>query len=170
MSHIRWIPPPSDKMPRRAGSLWRLFPLAVIVAMSVVVAVNAGLVYAALYSFPGKAGDEGFDLSNHYDAVLERAQREAALGWTMLAQTDEAGLPMVTLTGRDGSPLRGASVAATAERPLGALATHRLAFHETSPGRYVAGTALTPAGQWDLTLSASTDGRGMTATRRIIVR
>ena len=47
------------------------------------VLVNAGLVYAALYSFPGKAGDEGFDLSNHYDAVLERGQREAALGWTV---------------------------------------------------------------------------------------
>ena len=45
--------------------------------------VNAGLVYAALHSFPGKAGDEGFALSNHYDAVLEREQREAALGWTV---------------------------------------------------------------------------------------
>ena len=45
--------------------------------------VNAGMVYAALHSFPGEAGDEGFALSNHYDAVLEREQREAALGWTV---------------------------------------------------------------------------------------
>ena len=78
------------------------------------VLVNAGLVYAALHSFPGKAGDEGFDLSNHYDVVLERGQREAALGWTVAARTDAAGRPEVTLTDRDGSPLRGASVAASA--------------------------------------------------------
>ena len=80
----------------------------------------SGMVYAALHSFPGKAGDEGFDLSNHYNAVLDRVQREAALGWTVQARTDAAGRPVVTLTDRDGAPLRGASVAASAQRPLGA--------------------------------------------------
>ena len=49
-------------------SLWRFFPLAVVAGLAFVVLVNAGLVYAALYSFPGKTGDEGFELSNHYDA------------------------------------------------------------------------------------------------------
>ncbi len=37
------------------------------------------MVYAALHTLPGKAGgDEGFELSNHYDTVLEQAEREAA--------------------------------------------------------------------------------------------
>ena len=77
--------------------------------MALVVAVNAGMVYAALHSFPGAAeGDEGFALSNHYDVVLERAQREAALGWTVAAQADEAGRAVVTLTDRIGArPARG---------------------------------------------------------------
>ena len=49
--------------------------------------VNAGMVYAALHSFPGKAGDEGFDLSNHYDAVLER-ERARGGAWLDSAGAD----------------------------------------------------------------------------------
>jgi nitrogen fixation protein FixH len=45
--------------------------------MGVVVAVNAGMIFAALASFPGKAGSDSFDLSNQYDAVLDHAQRAA---------------------------------------------------------------------------------------------
>jgi nitrogen fixation protein FixH len=170
MSHIDWIPPPSNNTPRPGRSLWRLFPLAVVVAMGVVVAVNGGLVYAALHSFPGKTGDEGFALSNHYDAVLDEAQREAALGWTLQARADDVGHPVVTLTERDGSPLRGATVTASAERPLGAQQTRRLVFRESAAGRYVGDVALAPAGQWDRTGSASTGVHDMAVTRRVIVR
>src|SRR5690348_6298573 len=116
MSYIDW----RDATPR-GRSAWRFFPWAVVGAIAVVVAVNAGMVYAAIYSFPGAAeGDEGFALSNHYDVVLERAQREAALGWLVSAQTDDAGRPVVSLTDHAGAALHGATVEATAERPLGA--------------------------------------------------
>jgi nitrogen fixation protein FixH len=171
MSYIRWIPPRSTgRAPEPAGSAWRWFPWLVAAAMGVVVAVNAGMIFAALASFPGKAGNDGFDLSNQYDAVLEHAQRTAALGWTMLARTDATGRPEVTLTDRHGSPLTGALVAAAAERPLGAPEARRLVFRETDAGRYVADTALTLPGQWELTLSASAGGHEVAATRRIIVR
>ena len=119
--------------------------------------------------FPGQAGNEGFELSNHYDAVLEREQREAALGWTVVVRTDAAGRPEVRLSGRDGAPLRGASVAASAERPLGAPETQSLVFRESDAGRYVVDTALPAAGQWEMTLSASFGGHDITATRRVIV-
>ncbi len=127
------------------------------------------MVYAALHSFPGKAGDEDFALSNHYDAVLEREQREASLGWTVVAQTDATGVPEIRLTDRDGSPLRGAAVAATAERPLGAPERRALVFHEADNGRYVADASLPEPGQWELTLSASFGGQTMAVTRRVIV-
>jgi nitrogen fixation protein FixH len=150
-------------------SLWRFFPLAVVAGLGLVVVVNAGLVYAALHGFPGQAGDEGFALSNHYDAVLDREQREAALGWTVVARTDAAGRPEVRLADRNGSPLRGASLAASAARPLGAPETQSLVFHEVDAGSYVAGAALPMAGQWELTLSASFGGHDIAATRRVIV-
>lgn len=143
--------------------------MAIVAGLGVVVLVNAGMVYAALHSFPGKAGDEGFALSNHYDAVLEREQREASLGWSVVASTDEMGRPELRLTDRDGSPLRGASVAASAERPLGAPEQRMLVFREVDTGHYIADAELSAPGQWELTLSASLDGHDMVATRRVIV-
>jgi nitrogen fixation protein FixH len=168
MSYLRWIPPQSGGTSQQ--SAWRLFPWMVGAAMGVVVAVNAGMIYAALASFPGKAGTEGFDLSNHYNAVLDQAWHDTELGWTILARADGIGRPEVNLTDSKGSPLSGASVAASAERPLGARQVRRLTFRETAVGRYVADVALTPLGQWDLALSASAGGHAMVATRRIIVR
>jgi nitrogen fixation protein FixH len=166
MSYIDWRSAPSQ-----GRSAWRYFPHAMIASMAVVVVVNAGMVYAALDSFPGAAGgDEGFALSNHYDEVLAQAQHEATLGWTVAAQTDESGRPVVTLADRGGAPLHGASVAATAERPLGAPQTRALTFHETAAGRYEAVAALPMQGQWELTLAASSDGQTMAVTRRVIVR
>lgn len=150
-------------------SMWRFFPQAIVAGLGVVVAVNLGMVYAALHSFPGQAGDEDFALSNRYDAVLQHEQREAALGWTVTAQTDATGRPEVVLTERDGAPLHGASLEGSAERPLGAPEQHVLSFREIAAGRYEADAALPAPGQWELTLSASRGGRNISATRRVIV-
>jgi len=122
-----------------------------------------------LHSFPGKAGDDDFALSNHYDAILDREQREASLGWTIVAQTDDGGRPEVRLTDRNGVPLHGASVVGSAERPLGAPETRSIGFSEVASGRYVADVILPAPGQWELTLSASLGGRDIVATRRVIV-
>ena len=114
--------------------MWRFFPLWVVAGLGLVVVVNAGMIYAALSTFPGQAGEEDFALSNHYDAVLDREQREAALGWSVVAVTDAAGRPEVTLTDRNGAPLNGASVAASAERPLGRRSSRRWRFAKRHPG------------------------------------
>jgi nitrogen fixation protein FixH len=166
MSYIDW-----RAATPQGRSVWRFFPLAVMGAIALVVAANAGLVYAALHSFPGAAeGDEGFALSNHYDVVLERAQREAALGWTVAAQVDEAGRAIVTLADRNGVALHGATVGATAERPIGAPHPRTLLFHEVAQGTYVADDVLPMKGQWELTLTTSEQERTMAVTRRVIVR
>ena len=151
------------------GSIWRFFPLALIGGLGLVVLVNAGMVFAALHSFPGQAGQEDFELSNHYDAVLAREQREAALGWSVVAEADATGRTEVRLAGRDGAPLRGASVMASAERPLGAPERQSLAFSEVAAGRYVADVVLPMPGQWELTLTASFGAATVAATRRVIV-
>ena len=91
------------------------------------------------------------------------------MGGRVVAVTDAAGRPEVTLTDRNGAPLNGASVAASAERPLGAPEQRALAFREATPGHYVASAALPTPGQWELTLSASFGGHDMAATRRVIV-
>jgi nitrogen fixation protein FixH len=137
--------------------------------LGAVVLVNAGMVFAALKSFPGKAGSEDFELSNRYDTVLLRSEHDAALGWTIQASTDGARVPVVVLTQRDGTPLRAAVLEGTAGRPLGPPETQHLTFHELTGGRYVADAVLPEQGQWELTLSASAGGSQIVATRRVIV-
>jgi nitrogen fixation protein FixH len=127
------------------------------------------MVVFALNTFPGQAGSDGFDLSNHYDQVLARVQREAMLGWNVRVLPGDAGRPVLVLTDRSGAPLRDALVQATAERPLGPLETTRLVFRADATGRYVADAALTTPGQWELQLSATAQGHTIAATRRIVV-
>jgi nitrogen fixation protein FixH len=137
--------------------------------MGVVVAVNVAMVSFALHTFPGQAGSDGFDLSNHYDQVLEKVRREAALGWDVRLLPGEAGRPVLVLTDRSGAPLRDAVIDATAERPLGPPQTTHLLFRNDGGGRYVAEAGLTMPGQWELQLSVSAQGHAIAATRRIVI-
>ena len=150
-------------------SPWRWFPLALVAGLGAVVLVNAGMVFAALKSFPGKAGSEDFELSNRYNTVLRRSEHDAALEWTILASTDQTRVPVVVLTQRDGAPLHGASLKGVAGRPLGPAETQHLTFHELVAGRYIADSVLPEQGQWELTLSVSAGGSQIAATRRVIV-
>src|SRR6185437_1891965 len=113
---------------------------------------------------------EDFELSNHYNQILDRVKDEAALGWTVQAQPDAMRRPLVVLIDRNGAPLSGARLVGTAQRPLGVTEQHQLAFHEVAAGRYTTDTALPLAGQWDLALSVSARGHEIAATRRIVVR
>lgn len=153
--------------PRR--SRWNIFPWAIVGAMSIVFAVNGVMIWFALDTFPGRANGDGFDVSNHYDQVLQAAQRQAALGWTVQAAPGDAGHAVVTLLDRSHAPLPGARVEATAERPLGATKLTQLMFRDAGEGRYVADVALTTPGQWELRISASAHGQAIVATRRVVI-
>lgn len=153
-----------------ARSGWRWFPWAIAAAMLAVIAVNAGMMWAAMHTFPGQAGSDGFDLSNRYDRVIDRVQQQAALGWSVQAAADAERHPVLLLRAGSGAQLTGAVLHATAERPVGPEHATALAFRETAPGRYVATAALDERGQWDVLLSASAQGHTYTTTRRILVQ
>ncbi len=152
-------------------SRWWLFPWAITVVMLIVIAVNGGMVYLAMHTFPGQAGSDGFDLSNRYNAVLARVQQQQAeLGWTLFAVPDGARRPVLQLTDRSGEPLTGALVQAKAERPVGPKHLTTLLFHETAPGHYVANAALDEPGQWELLLSAQAQGHRFITSQRILAQ
>ena len=152
----------------RGGSAWRWFPHVLIAAMGVVFAVNGLMVWAALGTFPGQAGSDGFDLSNHYDQVLQRVQREATLGWSLQATADDLGRPVLLLADGAGAPLRDAAVVATAERPVGPPEPTHLMFRSDRAGHYVADVALATPGQWELQVSISAAGHTVAMTRRVV--
>lgn len=150
-------------------SAWRWFPHWLIASMAFVFLVNAYMVYDAYTTFPGVAGQDGFDLSNEYKRVLETAHQQAALGWQIEAGVSADQLPTLRLTAKDGSPIVATEIAAQAERPVGPANTTTLGFRSIGDGRYQADQSLV-AGQWDILLRVHADGRQFHATRRVAVK
>ncbi len=152
---------------RRPRSVWDWFPWAVTAALAVVIAINAGMIWTAVRTFPGAAGADGFDLSNDYNKVLSAAARQQALGWHLAVQLDAGNRVTVRLGDRAGAPLAGARISATAERPVGPKNTTWLRFRESVPGRFVADPPLR-MGRWDVLLSARAGGQLVTTTIRVV--
>jgi nitrogen fixation protein FixH len=148
---------------------WRWFPFWMIASMGAVFAVNGYMIYDALHTFPGSAGEDGFDLSNGYKYVLATAQQQAALGWQIEAEATAAGLPELRLSDRNGAPLAAAAIDAQAERPIGPAQPTVLRFQSMADGRYRANQTLS-AGQWDIMLTVRADDRRYSATRRVVVK
>jgi nitrogen fixation protein FixH len=160
----------NDMAAQPSRGLWRFFPWFISVAMGMVIAVNGVMAYSALHTFPGNAGSDGFDLSNHYNAIIERVKQEAGLGWAVQAEVDQSGRPVVVLTDRSGTALAGAEIDATAQRPLGDRHMRQVRFTEISAGHYRGDVAVDEKGQWELEIWATADGHEFSATRRIMVR
>jgi nitrogen fixation protein FixH len=150
-------------------SAWRYMPAAIGGWLVLVAAVNATMVYDALHSFPGEAGGNAFDISNHYDAVLQAAEREAQLGWTVTAKT-ERGQVLVQLFSAGGTNLAGASLQGLARRPVGPEQRTALNFHPAGSGVFAADAPLPGAGRWDLSLTAIASGHTLHVTRRVTVQ
>lgn len=162
---------------RSSRSAWRFFPLGIAGAISLVIAVNAGMIWRSVATFPGAAlndhfgggDDDSFATSNEYNRILAAVDRQNALGWSVTAAA-EAARPVLQLTDRRGQPLLGARVEATALRPLGAADATHLSFRAAEPGRYVADAPLAQPGQWDLMLRVTHNGGELRVTRRVLVR
>ena len=137
--------------------------------MAAVFAINGYMVYSALHTFPGRAGQDGFDLSNEYKRVLATAQQQAALGWQIDAVVTAQQIPELRLSDRNGAPLSSAAIEARAERPIGPPETTELGFRDMADGRFQADRTLAP-GQWDIMLTIRVDNHHTTATRRVIVK
>jgi nitrogen fixation protein FixH len=149
-------------------TVWRWFPHGLIGSMALVFLVNGYMVYDAFSTFPGVAGQDGFDLSNEYGRVLATAQAQAALGWRVEAALTGERFPVLLLTYRDGSALAASEIIARAERPVGPVESTNLAFRALEDGRYQADTSLF-SGQWDILVTVRADGQVFRATRRVVV-
>jgi len=148
---------------------YRWFPWGLFAGMMVAFLINAYMVYAAVETFPGVAGQDGFDLSKRYGGVMAVAAKQAALGWQVEAALDDAGHPVLHMTDRSGAPLSGVAIKAEAERPLGPAERTSLAFHALDNTHYQADATLTP-GQWDVLMTVTSGDDRYTTTRRLIVK
>ncbi len=156
--------------PRRRGprSAWDWFPWAIAASLALVILVNAGMIWAALATFPGQAGEDGFDLSNSFNEMLHAAAKQKALGWHVTLGVDSAGHLGVALAGPDGKPLPGATAQAVAERPVGPRETQHLAMLPRPGGAFRAVLPLA-RGQWQVALTIHAAGHVYAIDRQLIV-
>ena len=70
-------------MPARSMSrdpqiwLWRHFPLWIGLAMALVIIINVVMMWQAFATFPGQPKSNGYDASNAYNGILDKAAQEA---------------------------------------------------------------------------------------------
>ncbi len=149
--------------PRRG----RWIPWIFVGGMALVVAVNLVLVVAALTTFTGVTTGQSYDRGRAYNAVLAEAARQDALGWTARVAL-EAGVLDVSVTDREGVPVRG-SLEGVLLRPLDGREV-QIDFVAAGPGRFRAAPALPARGQWEARLALTGAlGDRLDIRQRIIV-
>ena len=147
---------------------WRFFPLGVVGAMAVVVAVNAGMVYAALRHLPRPGRRRRASTSaTTTTGCWQRRERAGGAGLDSAARAATAR-PAGGDAGR--SRRRAAARRAGRRRPRNGRSARRrptqLGFRDAGAGPLRRRRGAAAPGQWDLTAVAPAQGHDCDPTRR----
>ncbi|MHA6768633.1 FixH family protein [Sphingobium ummariense] len=146
----------SNSLPARRFTGWHM--TAILVAFfAVVIAVNMLMATVAVRSFGGTVVENSYVASQRFNGWLAAARMQDRLRWKDDVVTDSVRHVVLILDDEAGAPVRGGTVKALAQHPLGRAADIPLAFQETAPGRYVSVTGL-PAGRWRVRLDVRHGG------------
>jgi nitrogen fixation protein FixH len=121
-----------------------------IAFFAVVIAVNLFMARMASSTFGGVVVENSYVASQHYNAWLDEARAEAALGWSVAATRLSDGRVELKLAGAGNIPT---GVTAVARHPLGHLPDRALHFVRGADGRYRSSELLAP-GRWRLRIKA----------------
>jgi nitrogen fixation protein FixH len=121
---------------------------------AIVIAVNVGMATMAVESFHGTVVDNSYVASQNYNGWLNQAAASKALGWQAVPHRRADGRVVVETLG----PAAGASITATAERPLGQRDETALTFAPLAKGSWVSDQALAP-GRWQMRIAIRSGGK-----------
>ena len=116
---------------------------------AVIFAVNGIFVWYATQSWHGLDTDDAYRKGLDYNATLERAAAQKALGWRAEVTLDGAR-PVLRLSDSTGQPLSGLAVTGVARRPVDEHADRALELVGAGDGVYRAASDLPARGQWEL--------------------
>ena len=136
---------------------------AVVAFFGVVIAVDSIFLVAAYRSHPGQVSVTPYEDGLAYNRDVARHRAQLALGWSATAAPAPGGVAII-VADAVGRPVSDLDLTGLLRRPATEAGEIRLAFSETSPGRYFA-TVRPAAGAWDL--EASAKGKPFTAERRL---
>lgn len=136
----------------------RMVFFGLVAFFGVVAAVNGVFMYYALGTFPGLTDDEAYKHGLAYNRTLADGERQAALGWTTRIEPKDGTL-VLTVLGKDGTPITGATVIADIQRPIGPRDDAKLTFEAAGDGTYRVPFAAPLQGRWkvDVTVTAGAD-------------
>ena len=129
---------------------------------AVIFAVNGVFLWLASESWSGLSAENSYRRGIDYNRVIERAERQAALGWTVKAVfengVEQTGRFLLTATAPGGLPIANREVVATFVRPVAEGLDFKVGLEPIEGGRYAADVALPAAGQWDVRAEISRPG------------
>lgn len=159
-----------DLRPRTNRYRW--IPWAFAGCMTVVIAVNAVLVYFATREPVGIVAASPYEAGLKFNAVLAQQARQASLGWQVSAgfftKGDRTGMVAIDVRDRNGQALHGLKPRITLSRPVEVVDPVVVTLSEAGGGRYATTVTLPLHGQWDMTIDIDAPNR-FTATHRIVV-
>ena len=152
-------PNSEPQQPRRKGEITGWHALAFfVVFFGIIVAVNLYMARKAITTFGGVVVENSYVASQNYNEWLAEARAQKELGWTETIDRSADQLLGLTVTDALKAPLKGGSVSAVAQHPLGRAPNIDIAFTETTPGHYRATTPL-PPGRWQVRFTIRQGGR-----------
>lgn len=145
------------QQPVRKFTGWHM--TAILVGFfGIVIAVNFTMARFALGSFGGTVVDNSYVASQNFNNMLEKAERQDRLGWTVTGRLDNMRHVEI-VAAMDGDMLAGMKISANASHPLGRKDGFALSFAEIRPGVYRS-SQIVPDGRWYVDADAELGGNG----------
>jgi nitrogen fixation protein FixH len=152
----------------------RWIPWTFVAFLAVVLAANGTMIGMAFLTWPGLETADAYRKGIAYNAALEAAREQAALGW----EVDLAFVPAgagphgrleLRLVDMLGQPIERAVVHADLTRPTQSGHDFATPLEPAAAGVYAKTLAFPLPGIWDVRVQAEHRGRTYGTTRRVVV-
>lgn len=158
-------------MSENRKDLW--IPACFILFFVALAGLEAWFVLLANRTFSGVVTDNAYAVGLNYNDVLAQRETERQLGWstelTFDQQGELAGRLTLAVSDRDGAPLNGPEVRATAERMTRFPQIQTVKFLRQGAGIYVADLKVPLAGRWFVRIKVEEGGRSVHAIKEVDV-
>jgi nitrogen fixation protein FixH len=149
----------------------RHIPWLFVAGFTLVVAVNATMIWLAVGSFSGLYTAKPRDRGLHYNTVVEAQKSRDALGWRIDAQwRPDSNRLEVAAFHAAGQPLAGARILVELMRPVEKLRPLAVAMGDIDGGRFAGLVELPARGNWDVDIVVEHHGERYALTRRMFLR
>ena len=157
----------TDTTAPRGFTGWHMLA-AMLTFFAIVVGANVYLSVEAIRTWTGLVVDKSQEAGLDFNDKVQRAERQAALGWTSTLDYTSGHLRF-TLNDRAGAPIKTSGVIARITRPLGDSQDQTIDLPASADGALDAAVTLS-SGAWNIVIVAADTGEGAYERRdRIVV-